>query len=570
MHRLPLSARTWALLLLVLAAPAAVAQVVSITGVTVVEGDDEFTPTVAALNVSLSEATTVDITFDVDTVDGSATEADLDYTAIFTATYTIPAGDTSVDINIDVLADANAEPDEYLDVTLSNIVGATGSAITASVWIENDDLLDLIITSDIEADGTPESTVSPYAVREYNDPASVLTIDVVGGVGPSYTLNIVSAPALGTLVDVATETELYAGSTLSITAGAPVDIEFIGTPQNTTSFEASDAFIVTLTDDGDAALTSGSVIVELAIEDVNQSVVVSREGLAYVSSGSTSNIAAVDNEDINADTIPDPSIYDTDGDNLAFANPVSALGGVVTVIGATLQYTAPPYTDVASASGPLTDTITFDVTDDSTIGSTSVSAEISVKVQPVAEMTFSVSAGDDSFMRDLRVGVGPEGSIETGAATTGSIVELTTEFSPPEAPGSSFQAWVGDGQSLLRDILEISSSATEYSWSLYARTGSSGSTNGLGWSGPEVNELLTQFEVYTGVSHFATMANGATGETWNLAGDGYGSVELADNQSYNFDITFTPGRHGPIELELVSIKEGREQFRDVRRFAAVR
>ncbi len=511
-----------------------------ITGVTVVEGDDEFTPTTAAVTVSLSEATTVDITFDVDTADGSAVAAEGDYTEAVTWMYTIPAGDTSVDIDIDVLADSIAEPDEYFDVVVSNIVGATGFTTTASVWIENDDLLELIITSDLEADGFVDSTVSPYLVREYNDPASVLTLDVTGGVGPTFTVNIVSAPALGVLVDATMATELYAGSTLSITAGTPVDVEFIGTPQNSTSFESSDAFIVSVMDDGDGSLTSGSVIVELTIEDVNQPVVVDREGLTYVASGSTANIAAVDFEDIDFDGIDDPSIYDTDGDNLVFSNPVSALGGEVWVVGGALQYEAPIYSDVANASGPLTDTITFEVYDDSWLGSDPVSADISVKIQPVADMTFTVYAGDESFWRDLRVGLGPEGFIETSATTTGSISELTTELSPPEAPGSSFQAWVGGEQALLRDIWEISSSAFEYSWSLYARTGSSGFGNWLEWDGAEVNELLTQFEIYTGVVHSATIANSATGETWNLAGEGYGSIELDDNQSYYFDIAFTP------------------------------
>jgi|SaaInl4_135m_RNA_FD_contig_61_275129_length_3284_multi_5_in_0_out_0_1 hypothetical protein len=509
-------------------------------GVTVVEGDDEFTPTVATVSVELSEATTVDVTFDLSTADGSAVATEGDYLEALAVPYTILAGDTWFEVDLEVYADTVAELDESFYVSLTNIVGATALTTDAEVWIENDDLLELLLSSDTYGDGSTISTASPYAVNEYNDPPSLLTVDVAGGVGPTYTLNIVSAPALGTLIDSSTGFELYAGSTVSITGGTPVDLEFYGTPQNSTSFEESDAFIVSVTDDGDVVLTSGSVIVELLINDVNQPAVYAREGLAYVASGSTANIPAADFEDIDFDSIPDPSIYDEDGDNLVFSNAVSALGGTVTVIGSTLQYTAPIWNDVANYGGPLTDTITFDVSDDSWLGGTSVSADIAVKIQPVTEMTFNVYAGDESFWRTLRVGLGPEGLIDTSPASQGSISELTSELSPPEAPGTSYQAWVGSEQALLRDIWEISSTGSEYWWSLYVRTGTSGYSNWLDWQGPEVNELLSQFEVYSGLAYTATMANSATGETWNLAGDGSGSIELDDNQSYHFDIVFAP------------------------------
>ena len=83
---------------------------------------------------------------------------------------------------------------------------------------------------------------------------------------------------------------------------------------------------------------------------------------------------------VDMDGIPDPSIYDLDGDNLVFANAVSALGAEVWVSGSSVRYTAPIFNDVASGGDPPTDTITVDVTDDSGLGAEPVQAHHSVKI----------------------------------------------------------------------------------------------------------------------------------------------------------------------------------------------
>ena len=523
---------------------AAVVPNLDIVGVTVVEGDDTFTPTIATVSVGLSEPTTVDITFDLTTADGTAV-AGTDYNALTAAPYTIFAGDTVIGIDIEVLADSIAEPLESFDVSVSNIVGATGFTTTATVWIENDDLLAIAIDADVNGDGAVESSASPYPVNEFNSPNSVLTFNVSGGVGPDYSITLVSTPSLGTLIDPSTGAEQFAGAVLTATGGV-LSLEFAGTAQNSSSFEPSDAFIISVIDNGDVELTSGSVIVDLSIADVNQSVVVEREGLAYVASGSVANLALVDFADTDADGIPDPSVYDADGDNLVFSNAVSALGAAVFVSGSTVQYTAPAFTDVASGGAALTDTVTFDASDDSGLGGAPVQAAISVNIHAVSEIALDVSAGDGSFSRNLRLGVGPEGVIDTSPTTVGSIVELTAEQAPPEAPGSSSRAWIAGTSFLLRDIQEISSTATTRMWTIHARTGSTGTGSSLDWYGPDVNALVSQLDIYTGVAHSATIADLATGETWELTGDTWGGIALADNQSYNFEVAFTPSGGGEV------------------------
>ena len=163
-----------------------------------------------------------------------------------------------------------------------------------------------------------------------------------------------------------------------------------------------------------------------------------------------------------------------------------------------------------------------------------------MKIQPVAEVAFNVVASDGSFDRDLRLGVGPEGSIETGPSTTGSITDMTAEQSPPEAPGTSFRAWIASTGALLRDIQEISSSPVTRSWPIYVRTGTTGADSILRWYAPDVNALVMQLDTSTGVPHSATIADLATGETWELTGDVWGEIYLADNRSYNFDVVLTP------------------------------
>lgn len=336
----------------------------NVFGVSVLEGNDEFTPVFAAVSVELSEPTTVPVTFDVSLTPVTATDGDTDYLELATPSVSIPAGDASYVINVTIVADAIAESVETFDVSLLNVDGANPVTTTATVTIENDDLLQVLIESDANADGSPDAGGPVYIVNEFNDPNSTISFDVLGGVGPSYTLSIVSTPSLGKLIDPNGSVEMFAGESRAISEGGLL-LEFAGTPQSSGSFEPSDAFIITVTDDGDASLTSGSVIVELSINDVNQSVVVDREGLAFVASGSVVNLPIVDLTDIDFDEIPDPSIYDPDGDSLAFANPVSSLGAEVWVAGSSLRYEAPIYNDVASAGGPLTDTVTVEVSDNS-------------------------------------------------------------------------------------------------------------------------------------------------------------------------------------------------------------
>lgn len=90
--------------------------------------------------VTLSEATTVNITVAYATSDGTAIAGE-DYTAT-SGTLTVPANSTSATISVPVIGEAVTEPDEAFNLTISSAANATianGSA-TVSGDIINDDL----------------------------------------------------------------------------------------------------------------------------------------------------------------------------------------------------------------------------------------------------------------------------------------------------------------------------------------------------------------------------------------------------------------------------------------------
>jgi carbon monoxide dehydrogenase subunit G len=102
-------------------------------------GDISFTEATgdATLTVTLSEVSGQDVVVSYATSDDTAT-AGTDYTA-GTGTITIPAGSTSATFNVAVTGDSIDEPNETVNVTLSNPTGATIADGTAVLTINDDD-----------------------------------------------------------------------------------------------------------------------------------------------------------------------------------------------------------------------------------------------------------------------------------------------------------------------------------------------------------------------------------------------------------------------------------------------
>ncbi|MEY4904071.1 MAG: hypothetical protein RLZZ292_1886 [Bacteroidota bacterium] len=115
--------------------PPVVVPKVSVSSVTLFEGNDATTP--FRLKVNLSQATTKDISFDYTTeAVGAKTGEDFIENK---GTLTIPIGATSAELKIDVVTDTLKEGDEDFKVIFSNVKNATLNQNEVICTIRNDD-----------------------------------------------------------------------------------------------------------------------------------------------------------------------------------------------------------------------------------------------------------------------------------------------------------------------------------------------------------------------------------------------------------------------------------------------
>ncbi|HFD13258.1 MAG TPA: hypothetical protein ENJ32_12435, partial [Crenotrichaceae bacterium] len=138
--------------------------------------------------VSLSSATSADVTLDYATSNGSATTTDNDYIAISNTTLTIPAGETTATISVTVNNDTSVELDETLNLDLSNISSNAILGTTQAVGT--------ILNNDF-----PQVSISNAEVQE-GDSGSVdivfnISMDVagIGDITMEYTTSDISAIA---------------------------------------------------------------------------------------------------------------------------------------------------------------------------------------------------------------------------------------------------------------------------------------------------------------------------------------------------------------------------------------
>ena len=137
--------------------------------------------TAFGVTVNLSKAPLTNVTVDYETADGTA-EAGVDYVAK-SGTLMIPAGQMSGTININVIGDMDAEPNETFLVNLSNVHGAAITDDQAEVTITNDDITCPAVTLN---DTLPDGQVK----KAYNG-----TIVASGGTAPyTYALSGGSLP----------------------------------------------------------------------------------------------------------------------------------------------------------------------------------------------------------------------------------------------------------------------------------------------------------------------------------------------------------------------------------------
>ena len=108
--------------------------------------------------VRLSIPSSVDVTYDITTIDSSA-EADSDFVAKQLIGQVIPAGSTSKTFSVTINGDDMIEPDEALNLYVHNIVGSPTTQASPTGWILNDD----------GASSNPQLSISDVSITEGNN-----------------------------------------------------------------------------------------------------------------------------------------------------------------------------------------------------------------------------------------------------------------------------------------------------------------------------------------------------------------------------------------------------------------
>ena len=131
----------------------------AINDVTLAEGDSG--TKLATFTISLSSAAGIGgVSFDIATVDGSATTGNNDYVANGAIGATIAEGATSTTFAVTINGDADVESDETFTVNLVNVVGANALDVVGLGTIQNDDFT-IVPVHAIQGSGA----VSPYAIN---------------------------------------------------------------------------------------------------------------------------------------------------------------------------------------------------------------------------------------------------------------------------------------------------------------------------------------------------------------------------------------------------------------------
>jgi len=143
----------------------------SINDVTIREGNDGVR--LATFTVTLSAASSEDITVDLGTVDGTAI-AGLDYNALAPATITFASGQTKVKVAVEVLGDLIDEDNQTFFVNLSNAVNAVIADAQGIGTIKDDDAAPNIRIGDVSV---IEGDQAQFEVRLSAASERTITVD---------------------------------------------------------------------------------------------------------------------------------------------------------------------------------------------------------------------------------------------------------------------------------------------------------------------------------------------------------------------------------------------------------
>jgi hypothetical protein len=222
----------------------------------------------ATLTVTLSEVSGQDVVVSYATSDDTAT-AGTDYTA-GTGTITIPAGSTSATFNVAVTGDSIDEPNETVNVTLSNPTGATIADGTAVLTINDDD-------------DTPSLSINDVSYTESGSAGNA-----------TFTVTLSAASGQDVEVDYATSNGTaasgsdYTASTGTVTIACRKHTQTFTVPVLADTLdEASETATLTLSNASNATISDATGT--LTIVDDDTAPTLSINDVSYTESGSAGN-----------------------------------------------------------------------------------------------------------------------------------------------------------------------------------------------------------------------------------------------------------------------------------------
>ena len=302
----------------------------------VTEGDSGATN--MTFTVTLSPASGKEVTVDfADGGSGTATSG-TDYTAITAGTLTFAVGDTSETITVSVTGDDTDEPDETVEVELSNAGNGSIGTAAATGTITDDDAapkvtLALSPTSIAESGTTNTSTVTASLDRPSSEDTTI-TVSAAAGTNA-----------------VAADFSRSANADLTVSAGATSSA---GTVTITANDNTTDEDDKSVTVSGSATNSQGitdpdAVTLTITDDDAPPSLAISSPSVAEGASGSTDLTFTVT---LSAASDKQVEVEYTEG-----------TGGTAT---AGTDYTAPSDGTLTFLAGDTSETITVSVTGDTT------------------------------------------------------------------------------------------------------------------------------------------------------------------------------------------------------------
>lgn len=214
--------------------------VISVNNPSQPEGDGGNTS--MQFQVSLSQASGRAVTFTRGTADGTATSADNDYVPLEAASATIPAGATALIIPVQVRGDTTFEGPENFHLMLTDVVHATGTSLSGTATIEEDDAQPTSTT--ISATNPDPSVVGqPYAVivtvsgQTQSPQGTVIVSDGTVSCGP-VALASGAAPQSTATCNLSSSS---AGSKTLVASYVPADSAFAGSSSAGTAHQVNAA-----------------------------------------------------------------------------------------------------------------------------------------------------------------------------------------------------------------------------------------------------------------------------------------------------------------------------------------